>query len=89
MAISMSFSASFRQATSGYTRTSDGSHLAAAAYPLDLMNDTLAPSTRKLPSTLDVQIIDTVHASAADVAASRRSCTPSSGILRLRCIAFA
>jgi RHS repeat-associated protein len=36
----------------------DGEHLSNSAYSNDLMNDTLTPSVRKLPSALDVQILD-------------------------------
>ncbi len=41
--------------------TDDGEHLDDRAHPADLMNSTLAPSVRKLPSTLDVQIISAVR----------------------------
>src|SRR5204863_1885720 len=39
----------------------DGEHLDATAYPNDLMNTTLAPSVRKLPSALDGLIIRAVR----------------------------
>ena len=39
----------------------DGEHLSNVAYPDDLMDDTLAPSVRKLPSALDVEIVNALR----------------------------
>ncbi|WP_416233587.1 hypothetical protein [Cronbergia sp. UHCC 0137] len=39
----------------------DGSHLDATVHPYDLMNNTLAPGVRKLPSLLNQQIINTIR----------------------------
>ena len=39
----------------------DGDHLDSQAYPNDLMNATLSPSVRRLPSPLDVQILNIVR----------------------------
>jgi hypothetical protein len=41
--------------------TSDDAHLDASAYPNDLMSGTLTPSVRRLPSALDVEIIDAIR----------------------------
>ncbi|WP_425365349.1 PKD domain-containing protein [Gloeothece verrucosa] len=38
--------------------TSDSSHLDTTAYPYDLMNTRLAPGIRKLPSNIDIQILN-------------------------------
>jgi uncharacterized repeat protein (TIGR01451 family) len=42
----------------------DGDHLDSRTYPNDLMNATLAPSVRRLPSGVDAQVITTVRATA-------------------------
>jgi hypothetical protein len=39
------------------TATLDGEHLDKEAHPYDLLNTHLAPGVRKLPSELDVEII--------------------------------
>ena len=41
--------------------SNDGSHLDSQAQPYDLMNASLAPGVRKLPSALDAQILDTAR----------------------------
>jgi hypothetical protein len=41
--------------------TPDGSHLSSQVYPYDLMNTTLTPGVRKLPSALDIQILNTLR----------------------------
>jgi hypothetical protein len=41
--------------------TADGSHLDGGVYPGDLMNPTLSPSVRELPSALDVLILNTAR----------------------------
>jgi YD repeat-containing protein len=41
--------------------TPDGSHLNSQVYPYDLMNTTLTPGVRKLPSALDIQILNAVR----------------------------
>jgi hypothetical protein len=41
--------------------TPDGSHLNSSVYPYDLMNTTLTPGVRKLPSALDIQILNAVR----------------------------
>ncbi len=41
--------------------TSDGDHLAAAVATYDLMNDTLTPGTRKLPSALDAKVLNEIN----------------------------
>ncbi|MEE8450642.1 MAG: hypothetical protein V3R99_01975, partial [Thermoguttaceae bacterium] len=43
-----------------------GQHLLADGYPDDLMNDTLDPAVRKLPSALDVQMLQAAYAAAQD-----------------------
>ncbi|WP_390847153.1 beta strand repeat-containing protein [Anabaena cylindrica] len=43
------------------TLTPDGSHLDPKAHPYDLMNNTLSPGVRKLPSLLNLQILNTVR----------------------------
>ncbi|NJO63026.1 MAG: PKD domain-containing protein [Richelia sp. RM2_1_2] len=43
------------------TLTPDGSHLDPEAHPYDLMNNSLKPGIRKLPSLLDLQILNTVR----------------------------
>jgi hypothetical protein len=42
------------------TLTPDGSHLDPNLYPYDLMNTSLKPGVRKLPSTLDLAILNTL-----------------------------
>lgn len=41
--------------------TPDGSHLDSRVHPYALMNSTLAPGVRKLPSTIDLQILNAVR----------------------------
>lgn len=41
--------------------TPDRSHLDSQAYPYDLMNTTLTPGVRKLPSDLDLQILKAIQ----------------------------
>jgi hypothetical protein len=41
--------------------TPDGSHLSSSVYTYDLMNTTLTPGVRKLPSALDIQILNTLR----------------------------
>ncbi|MEA5551989.1 PKD domain-containing protein [Anabaena cylindrica UHCC 0172] len=43
------------------TLTKDSSHLDPKAHPYDLMNTTLTPGVRKLPSYIDLQILNTVR----------------------------
>jgi DNA/RNA endonuclease G (NUC1) len=38
--------------------TPDGSHLSSSVYTYDLMNTTLTPGVRKLPSALDIQLLN-------------------------------
>ncbi len=52
------------------TLTPDGSHLDSKVYPYDLMNPTLTPGVRKLPSTLDAQIITAARNNTARYVAS-------------------
>jgi hypothetical protein len=42
------------------TLTPDGSHLDSTLYPYDLMNTSLKPGIRKLPSTLDLSLLNTL-----------------------------
>ena len=44
----------------------NGEHLDRELYPFDLLNSVLSPSVRKLPTTLDFQIIQSVRDSATD-----------------------
>ncbi len=44
-----------------YTLSSDGSHLENTLYPNDLLNTNLKPGIRKLPSTMDWAILDTLN----------------------------
>jgi PKD repeat protein len=46
----------------GFTATLDGEHLDKEAHPYDLLNTHLAPGMRKLPSELDVQILQALIA---------------------------
>jgi PKD repeat protein/DNA/RNA endonuclease G (NUC1) len=48
------------------TLTPDGSHLDSLLYPHDLMNTRLAPGVRKLPSALDLQILQTIWQGEGD-----------------------
>jgi hypothetical protein len=41
--------------------TPDGSHLNSSVYTYDLINTTLTPGVRNLPSTLDIQILNTLR----------------------------
>ncbi|WP_416212597.1 Calx-beta domain-containing protein [Nostoc sp. ChiQUE01b] len=43
------------------TLTKDGSHLDSKLYPFDLMNTSLSPGVRKLPSLIDLQILNAVR----------------------------
>jgi PKD domain/Bacterial Ig domain len=43
-------------------RTPDGSHLDRTLYPYDLMNTSLKPGVRKLPSSLDLGILNAINA---------------------------
>jgi hypothetical protein len=45
------------------TLTPDGSHLDSTLYPYDLMNTSLKPGVRKLPSTLDLAIASAIFGS--------------------------
>jgi RHS repeat-associated protein len=51
------------------TPAPDDDHLDSNAYHNDLMNATLSPGVRRLPSPLDVQILDVVRSDASAVAA--------------------
>ncbi len=44
------------------TLTPDGSHLDTTFHPYDLMNTSLKPGVRKLPSTLNLAMIDVINA---------------------------
>jgi hypothetical protein len=46
--------------------TPDGSHLDSKLYPLDLMNTTLTPGDRKLPSDLNVSILKAIRGGIGD-----------------------
>ena len=56
------------------TLTDDRDHLDSTAHPWDLMNTTLEPSTRRLPSDLDIQILtaafDSSSAATAEATAA-------------------
>jgi PKD repeat protein len=43
------------------TLTPDGSHLDSKVHPYDLMNNTLAPGVRKLPSWLNLQMVNAIR----------------------------
>nr|WP_322714928.1 Calx-beta domain-containing protein [Nostoc sp. ChiSLP03a]MDZ8216167.1 Calx-beta domain-containing protein [Nostoc sp. ChiSLP03a] len=43
------------------TLTPDGSHLDSKVHPYDLMNNTLAPGVRKLPSWLNLQMLNAIR----------------------------
>jgi DNA/RNA endonuclease G (NUC1)/PKD repeat protein len=43
------------------TLTNDGSHLDSKVQPYDLMNNTLAPGVRKLPSWLNLQMVNAIR----------------------------
>jgi large repetitive protein len=45
--------------------TPDGSHLDSSVYPYDLLNTSLKPGIRKLPSQLDLAIINQLYSNAA------------------------
>src|SRR5262249_49459360 len=44
--------------------SADAEHLSSTVYPYDLMNSTLSPGVRELPSPLDVKILNAVRNSA-------------------------
>jgi large repetitive protein len=46
------------------TLTADGSHLDNTLYPYDLLNTSLKPGIRKLPSQLDLAIINQLHSNS-------------------------
>lgn len=48
---------------SQYQLTRDRDHLDSKAYPYDLMNDSQAAGVRKLPSALDLQILNAIRSS--------------------------
>ena len=41
--------------------THDGSHLNSTIFPYDLLNTSLAPGVRKLPSAIDISILNTIR----------------------------
>ncbi|MCC5669342.1 PKD domain-containing protein [Nostoc sp. CHAB 5784] len=47
------------------TLTPNGNHLDSKLYPFDLMNASLLPGVRKLPSPVDLQILNAVRSSTA------------------------
>ena len=47
------------------TLTPDGSHLDSKYHPHDLMNNTLTPGVRKLPSELNLLLLNTIRSGAA------------------------
>jgi large repetitive protein len=49
-----------------FTATLDGEHLDKEAHPDDLLNTHLAPGVRKLPSELDVEILQALLDSAEE-----------------------
>jgi large repetitive protein len=50
-----------------FTATLDGEHLDKQAHPYDLLNTHLAPGMRKLPSQLDVEILETIRGGKSGV----------------------
>jgi hypothetical protein len=54
----------------------DGSHLDAAVHPYDLMNNTLAPGVRKLPSLLNQQIINAIRSTNTAIPQSPTNPSP-------------
>jgi hypothetical protein len=66
--------------------TPDGSHLDSRYYPYDLMNTRLAPGVRKLPSALNLQILQTIwqgqgrQVGQAEILQSPLRATPLIGI---------
>jgi hypothetical protein len=58
--------------------TPDGSHLSSSVYTYDLMNTTLTPGVRKLPSALDIQILNTIN--NAQFATHRADLAPTAAL---------
>ena len=52
--------------------TPDGSHLDSTIFPYDLLNTSLAPGIRKLPSATDISIINTIGGGRRQEAEGRR-----------------
>src|SRR5207302_3369121 len=55
----------------------DGDHLSAAVYRGDLMNANLAPAVRKVPSTLDVAMLEAAWSGASGQSGSAPTFTPA------------
>ncbi|GAB1539092.1 hypothetical protein NUACC21_17570 [Scytonema sp. NUACC21] len=63
------------------TLTPDGSHLDSKVHPYDLMNNTLAPSVRKLPSWLNLQMINAIRSTTVAPSTITQLKAPLSSIL--------
>lgn len=50
----------------GISAKLSGDHLDSKLYPYDLLNPVLAPSIRKLPSVLDVQLLNAIRTQAKE-----------------------
>lgn len=63
-----------------FEATLDGEHLDKKAHPHDLMNTHLAPGVRKLPSELNVEILETVLAFEAEGAGKAGGENPTASL---------
>jgi DNA/RNA endonuclease G (NUC1) len=57
--------------------TPDGSHLDTTFHPYDLMNTSLKPGVRKLPSTLNIAMIDAINSGVANGMSSVATVNPA------------
>ncbi|MBE9050263.1 PKD domain-containing protein [Nostocales cyanobacterium LEGE 11386] len=63
------------------TLTPDGSHLDSQVHPYDLMNNTLAPGVRKLPSWLNLQMLTAIRNTTVAPSSTTQLTAPLTAIL--------
>ena len=63
------------------TLTPDGSHLDSKVHPYDLMNNTLAPGVRKLPSWLNLQMLNAIRNTTVAASSTTQLTAPLRAIL--------
>ncbi|MBW4557767.1 MAG: PKD domain-containing protein [Trichormus sp. ATA11-4-KO1] len=63
------------------TLTPDGSHLDSQVHPYDLMNNTLSPGLRKLPSWLNLQMINAIRNTTVAPSSTTQLTAPLTAIL--------
>nr|WP_250855216.1 PKD domain-containing protein [Anabaena sp. CCAP 1446/1C] len=63
------------------TLTPDGSHLDSKAHPYDLINNSLAPGVRKLPSWLNLQMLNAIRTTTVAPSSTTQLTAPLTAIL--------